>query len=165
MSFELRALSYERLAAHGSQFATKNKKMNTSIISKKSDLLGIMASGLCAVHCAITPLFFAAKPLLDNAIGKTAHGCEHAPWGWAMLDYVFLAVSLLAVWYSARHTDSRPVRLALWSAWACFAMGLMLEAEHFAFGKWLMYAGSTALVVTHIVNFRHCRACREGNCE
>ena len=42
--------------------------MYTSIISKKSDLLGIMASGLCAVHCAVTPFFFAARPLLDNAI-------------------------------------------------------------------------------------------------
>ncbi len=138
--------------------------MDTSIISKKSDLLGILASGLCAVHCAITPLFFAAKPLLDKAMSEGGHGCEHAPWGWAMLDYVFLVLSGLAVWYSARHTDNRPIKLVLWAAWACFAIGLLLEAGHVAFGKWLMYTGSIALVVTHIVNFRHCRACKNGIC-
>ena len=138
--------------------------MNTSIISKKSDLLGVLASGLCAVHCAITPLFFAARPLLDKAMREGGHGCEQAPWGWAMLDYLFLVISLLAVWYSARHTSSRNVRLLLWVGWACFAMGLLLEATEFAFGKWLMYAGSIALVVTHIVNFRHCRACKNGTC-
>lgn len=84
--------------------------------------------------------------------------------GWAMLDYLFLFVSLLAVWYSARHTSSRSVRLLLWVGWAGFAAGLLLEAGAFAFGKWLMYAGSVALVVTHVVNFRHCRACKNGIC-
>ena len=137
--------------------------MDTSIISKKSDLLGIMASGLCAVHCAVTPFFFAARPLLDKAVCDRSC-CSNAPLGWAMLDYLFLLISLLAVWYSAKHTTSRTVRFLLWVGWACFAVGLLLEGGAFASGKWMMYTGSAGLVATHVVNFRHCRACREGQC-
>ncbi|MBX2926380.1 MAG: MerC domain-containing protein [Saprospiraceae bacterium] len=133
--------------------------MTNSIISKKSDLLGIFASGLCAVHCAITPLFFAAKPLFDHATSHHHHGA--GPWGWAMLDYIFLVLSLLAVWVSTRHTNSRPIKTALWASWVCFAGGLALEIQDMALGKWLMYGGSIALIVAHIINLRHCRACEK----
>lgn len=139
--------------------------MDSAAISKKSDLLGILASGLCAVHCAVTPLFFAARPFLDKAIHQEEHGWHDAHWGWAMLDYLFLLLSLLAVWHSSRHTDSRPIKRLFWAAWVCFAVGLMLEAGHLAIGKWMMYAGSIALIATHIANFRHCRICREESCE
>ncbi len=138
--------------------------MTTSSISKKSDLLGIFSSGLCAVHCAITPLFFAAKPLFEQAVDHPRHGDGHGPSGWAMLDYVFLLLSLLAVWFSTRHTNSRPIKTALWASWACFAVGLVLEMQYLVWGKWLMYAGSIALIAAHMANMRHCRAC-DGSCE
>lgn len=40
----------------------------------RSDLLGVAASGLCAIHCTLTPLLFAAKPLLEGTVGEHAHG-------------------------------------------------------------------------------------------
>ena len=139
--------------------------MNTLTFSKESDLFGMFASGLCAVHCAATPFFFAARPLLDNAATCSQSGCcSNAPWQWAMLDYLFLFISLVAVWYSAKHTTNQLVKFLLWAAWGCFALGLFLEGGAFEFSKWIMYTGSAGLVATHIVNYRYCRTCRAQCC-
>lgn len=138
--------------------------MNIAINSKKSDLLGVMASGLCAVHCAITPFFFAARPLMDTAVCTSQGCCSDAPFAWAMLDYLFLVISLVAVWYSAKQTNNNWVKLLLWGGWAFFGIGLMLEAGSFTFGKWVMYSGSAALVATHVVNYIYCPTCEEKGC-
>jgi hypothetical protein len=120
----------------------------------QSDLLGVLASGLCAIHCALTPVFFAARPLLE--------GHHHHGGFWGALDYVFLIVSLLAVWYSARHTSHRTYKWVLWVSWAVFAIGLLSEVLHISWGIWLMYIGSIVLVVSHIQNYRYCRSCKHG---
>lgn len=107
--------------------------------SSYSNLLGAAASGLCAVHCAVTPLIFAAKPVLHTAVGEHAHGSPL----WAAFDYIFLVLSLVAVWYST------------------FAIGLLSEPFHLPYGSWLMYGGSIVLVVAHLKNFQYCRV-KEG---
>lgn len=119
-----------------------------------SDWLGAATSGLCAIHCTLTPLFFAAKPVLESTVGEDGLGV------WGMLDYVFLILSLLAVWYSTRHTTHAHLKWILWLAWAVFAIGLLAEPLELSFGKWLMYAGSITLVIAHIKNYRHCQQCK-----
>ena len=118
-----------------------------------SDFLGVSASGLCAIHCALAPLLFASKPVLEKTLGPHDHG----PGFWALLDYVFLLLSLVAVWYSARHTSQKRIRGVFWSAWVVFAIGLLSESVHFEQGKWLMYFGSIVLVVAHTYNHRYCK--------
>lgn len=126
----------------------------------RSDLLGAAASGLCAIHCTLTPLLFAAKPLLDGTVGEHAHGGGF----WAVFDYVFLLLSLAAVWYSARHTSHPTIKWVLWVSWVVFAIGILAEPLALSFGKWLMYAGSISLVITHLQNYRYCQNADEGNC-
>ncbi len=128
--------------------------MNRTENMEYSDWLGVAASGLCAIHCTLTPLFFAAKPVLESTIGEHTHGF------WAALDYVFLGLSLLAVWYSARHTTHTVLRWVLWVAWGVFAVGLLSELLELSFGKWFMYAGSISLVIAHLKNYRHCQQCK-----
>lgn len=129
-----------------------------------SDWLGAAASGLCAIHCALTPLFFAARPALSGIAHDHGHGHghehEHGHGLWAGLDFVFLGLSLLAVWISTRHTTHKTLKWVMWAAWGVFAYGLF--AEHFALplGHWSMYAGSIMLVVTHLKNYRHCQRCK-----
>ena len=125
--------------------------MNQSKRVNYADWLGISASGLCLVHCALTPLIFTAKPLYYGMIGKQVH--HHG--AWAALDYVFLVLSFLAVWYSARNTPFTSLKWVLWGAWTVFAIGLLLESQHLAIGHWLMYVGSITLVIGHIKNFYH----------
>jgi len=126
--------------------------------SNYSNLLGAAASGLCAIHCAITPVLFAAKPVLETAMGEHAHGNPI----WAAFDYIFLVLSFVAVWYSTRHTDHRTLKIVLWAAWVVFALGLLSEPFHWPYGSWLMYAGSITLVVAHLKNFQHCRVNGKG---
>ncbi len=116
-----------------------------------ADWLGISASGLCLIHCALTPLLFTAKPLYYGMIGRQVH--NHG--AWAALDYVFLILSFLAVWYAARNTSFITLKWVLWAAWIAFTIGLLLESMHLAFGHWLMYVGSITLVMAHIKNFYH----------
>ena len=123
----------------------------------RSDLLGAIVSGVCAIHCTVTPLFFAAKPVLEQVVSTEAHA---SPW-WAALDYIFLALSLAAVWYSARHTSHRVLKWVFWLAWIGFAAGLFSEHWDLAYGKWLMYAGSATLIVAHIQNIRYCKRCEQ----
>ncbi|MGB3547043.1 MAG: MerC domain-containing protein [Saprospiraceae bacterium] len=127
--------------------------MSNSIIGKP-DLLGLAASGLCALHCTITPLFFAAQPLLHHT---TDHAHHHTGLSfWSSLDYVFLLLSLVAVWLASRASRRPSTRAWLWVGFSCFSLGLILES----YSPWalaLLYLGSGILVVTHLVNFHQCR--------
>lgn len=136
--------------------------MSVLLDLRKSDIIGIAASSLCAVHCAITPLIFMAKPYLDGgAICHQDGCCAAAPLGWRMFDWVFLAVSLLAVWYSAKRTPKASYRFLLWGAWVVLSIGLVIGGQ---IGHGLMYFGSFCLVVIHFLNIRHCKACQDEIC-
>ena len=130
--------------------------MNQTEKTDYSDWLGAAASGLCAVHCALTPVLFAAKPILTSA----AVGHTHGHGLWASLDYLFLILSLLAVWYSARHTTHPTIKWVLWAAWVLFAVGLLFEPFDLSFAHWLMYAGSISLVIAHIKNYQYGQHCK-----
>jgi len=121
-----------------------------------SDFLGIFASGLCAVHCAITPIFFLSKPLLEHSNELHSHGNLF----WSALDYVFLILSFIAIWYSSKHTSHKNIKTIFWVAWCIFTLGLISEKIDFEYGLWLTYLGSIILVIAHIINYRHCRKCK-----
>ncbi len=124
------------------------------------DLSGAMVSVLCMVHCMATPLLFLTMPALE-ATARSHH--EHSWWG--LLDWVFLALSLIAVWYAAKYTTHRGIRFLFWIFWLVFAAGLMVEMYGLQEQKWLMYAGSLSLAITHMVNFRYCRRCNTVKCD
>lgn len=133
--------------------------MNKTKVIDYSDWLGASASALCLIHCALTPLIFVTKPLYFGMVGRPVH---YHGW-WAGLDYIFLALSLLAVWYSARHTPHLTLRWVLWAAWVVFAVGLLLEPYELILGQGLMYTGSITLVVAHIKNYFYCQQhCKAG---
>ena len=117
----------------------------------RSDVLGITASGLCAIHCALTPLIFAVKPVLQNTV--SGHGHSHGHW-WSLFDVLFLILSLVAVYFSSKHTKNKTIKWVLWVAWAIFSLGLLSEFIEFPNGIWLMYIGSFALIITHFINHR-----------
>lgn len=126
--------------------------MNQAEKMDYSDWLGAAASSLCVVHCMLTPLFFVAKPVFSMAMHPHAHG--HGLWGY--LDYVFLVLSLLAVWYSSEHTTHATLRWVLWASWVAFAIGLFFEPFDLPYGQWLMYMGSISLIIAHVKNYHHC---------
>lgn len=115
----------------------------------KSDYWGIIGSTLCALHCAFTPFIVAALSAAQTAEEE-----------WAWLDYVFIGLCLWAVFHSAKHTNSKKIKIGLWAAWAIFATGILLE-DVFESMNYIAYAGSVALVVLHILNIRHFKTCEK----
>ncbi len=121
--------------------------MKTIVTSKKSDLVGILSSIGCIIHCLLMPI------LLSSAASITAH--EEYRW----LDFLFLALAAIAVWFSARKTNSLLVRIILIMAWAVFAGSIIWE-ETIPFASVLMYLGSVLLIVGHVLNLRYVHECK-----
>ncbi len=131
--------------------------MNSSKNQSAVDLFGAVISSLCLIHCIITPIIFVAKPVLETTGLRGEHG--HTSW-WGALDFVFLILSFLAVWYSAHHTPFGKIASLLWFFWVVFALGLVLEFIAIPQSKWFLYIGSISLAITHFINYQLCKACR-----
>ncbi|MEZ0484882.1 MerC domain-containing protein [Fibrella aquatica] len=112
----------------------------------KADYIGITGSVLCIIHCLITPILVMTSTLLNH---------DSLRIGFLSLDYLFIAINIVAVWSATRHT-SRPIRLALWSLLTLFATGLLLEDLDPRF-EYMAYAASLGLVISHLANIRYCR--------
>ena len=84
--------------------------------TQRSDLYGALASGLCLVHCIATPFLFVAHAGAHHS-HEHGHGHESPLW-WGTIDILFLGISLLAVYWSARKSSRNWVNYSLWGTWA-----------------------------------------------
>lgn len=116
-------------------------------IDKKADYIGIAGSVLCLIHCLAAPVLVMTSNLLRDDTLRA---------GFLSLDYVFIAVNIIAVYFATRHHSSSIIRTALWSFLLLFAIGLILEDVSPAF-EYIAYAASAGLVISHLVNLRHHR--------
>ena len=123
----------------------------------KSDSLGVMASGLCLIHCLATPFLFVAKSCAVSC-------CAAAPIWWVLLDYIFLIVSFFAVYWSTLTTSNKLVKSALWLSWLVLSFILMNEQiQLLSLPTCAIYLPAFALVSLHIYNLKYCR-CQETEC-
>ena len=130
--------------------------INTFKLTSKSDMIGVMASGLCLLHCLATPLLFLAHA---STIGTEA---SH-PWWWGGLDIMFLAISFFAVFWSTRTTSSRWMKYALWISWLLLSLIVLNEKfEIWHISEETVYLPSMALVFLHIYNRKFCN-CSDDN--
>ncbi len=123
----------------------------------KSDIIGMFASSLCLLHCTFTPLLFIAHAQL-------ASHHEGIPFWWKVLDYAFLAISFIAVYWSVKVTSKAWMKYAFWGTWSLLFVILINEKLH-----WLhipeaaIYFPSLGLVFLHIYNRKYC-TCKEDEC-
>jgi RsiW-degrading membrane proteinase PrsW (M82 family) len=92
-------------------------------------------------------------PALAFGTTLTSHH-QHA--GFISLDYLFILINGIAVFYATRNHKSVLVRSILWGALALFSVSLIFEAKHSVF-TWLGYAGSVALIIGHLLNLYICQ--------
>ncbi|NIJ51527.1 MerC domain-containing protein [Dyadobacter arcticus] len=111
----------------------------------KADYIGILGSVLCIIHCMLMPAL---------AFGSIAS--HHAHTGLRSLDYVFIVINGLAVYYATRSHKSLPLGILLWGALTLFSTSLIFEGRHQVF-SWLGYAGSALLIVGHFINLYICQ--------
>jgi len=122
-----------------------------------ADTLGVIASGLCFIHCVLTPLLFVAQTC-------SATCCSAAPLWWKWVDYFFLIISFIAVYQSTKVTAKNWMKNALWLSWG--ALLLMILNENITWlvvPKYIVYLPAFALIALHLYNQRYCD-CKETTC-
>lgn len=88
--------------------------------TNKSDYLGILISSSCLIHCIATPFIFVAQTC-------TRACCAETPLWWRTIDYVFLAVSFAAIWFSTRGNTKNWLKAILWINWGALSLVLLFE--------------------------------------
>ena len=123
----------------------------------KPDLVGAMTSGLCAIHCMITPFIFLAKA------GSTAVHVEVPVW-YQMIDYLFIIISFGAVYLAAKNTSKNWMRTALWTTWAILLLAILNETfEALHLPEAAVYVPALAIAGLHLYNQKYCQ-CEEECC-
>jgi hypothetical protein len=107
----------------------------------KSDFLGMSASFLCIIHCLAAPVLIS----FGSVFNFYAH--NH------LWDYVFMAMAFIAVWTTAKNTQSQPIKWALWIAVFSFSISLMLH-DWVDWMRWFSLGSSLVLVVLHFLNWK-----------
>ncbi|MGB3778981.1 MAG: MerC domain-containing protein [Tunicatimonas sp.] len=115
--------------------------MRISSWRKNSDLIGIGSSVLCIIHCLLLPVLILAGSLT---------GDTHR---WAWLDYLFILLATLAVFYSTRRLKSTFLRRGLWLTLVVFS-GSIVFHEHHPAALYISVASSLLLVVLHLGSYR-----------
>ena len=105
----------------------------------RADRAGITSAILCSVHCLIVPVLF----LLKYSLGKKIS--IGLPVWWGYFDYLFLVISFIAVYHSAKR-----VKLALWFFWCVLVVAILFESVL----HWMAYIASAGLIASHFWNIR-----------
>jgi hypothetical protein len=121
--------------------------MQTNTLRKNSDLLGIISAGLCLIHCIALPVFL---------LGTLSAGLVLSNWHW--LDFIFIALACVAVYFSTKKTASVLIKTGMWTSVTIFAIAL-LSHEISVYAQYISIAASVALMLLHFINIRHCRRC------
>ncbi|MGY0392210.1 MerC domain-containing protein [Bizionia sp. KMM 8389] len=124
---------------------------------QKSDELGVMASGLCLIHCVATPFLFIVQSC-------SLSGCTDTPVWWRLIDYVFLVISFFAIYQTTQNTSSNWIKPALWWSWG--VLFFIIVNEHlawFSIPEYAIYIPAIALITLHLYNKKYCQ-CDTNKC-
>ncbi|GAB3691274.1 hypothetical protein GCM10027592_09160 [Spirosoma flavus] len=121
--------------------------MKADILERKADYIGITGSVLCIIHCLITPMLLMTTSFFQD---------DQLRIGFLSLDYVFIVVNIIAVYFATRHYAPLAIKRALWGFLLLFAFCIVLEDVNEIF-EYLGYAASAGLVITHLLNIRQHR--------
>ena len=120
--------------------------MNNTKINK-ADLIGILSSSICLVHCVATPLLIAfGAGFITNPLFK----------------YLFLIISFVSIFKATENITSKKISLLLWISFWGFLFSTLFQEEY----EWLHYSGylfAILIIIGHILNIKHCRECSKLN--
>lgn len=113
----------------------------------KSDILGMISSGLCLIHCLAGPVLV----LLGYTFIE--------PDGWHLWDILFLVISGWAVYTVTKGHSMQWIKWGLYSSIALLAISVFFSHDYPIF-KVTSWIAAASLVVFHSFNLRHIRSCR-----
>jgi hypothetical protein len=129
--------------------------MNFQKTSSRLDHIGITASTLCAIHCAIVPVLFTSLPLLG--LGFLAN--IWVEWGMIVLA---LMIGTYSIGLSYLRIHRRPLPLVLLIA----GFAIIIFGHTFISG-WaeavVVPVGGLLIATAHFVNYKCTGTCRHDN--
>lgn len=121
------------------------------------DVIGAFTSGFCLLHCVSTPFLFLVQ----------THAISHdvsAPFWWKTLDFVFLIISFVAIYWSSKTTGKQWMKSALWITWLCLCIIISNEKlGWFSIPEYAIYLPGIGLTVLHLYNRKYCQ-CQGDQC-
>lgn len=111
-------------------------------INKYTDLVGIISSLLCLIHCFVFPLILLWYSTVAEGEGA-----------WYMLDIVFVVISGVAVLISAINSHMVLVKIGLCVSYLLFAVSIFMH-HLMDVAMYVSFVSSIALVVFHAINLK-----------
>ena len=123
----------------------------------QSDRIGIIASTLCAIHCLMTPVLFVVKACSTS--------CAESPIWWKSIDYIFLIISFIAIYYTTKSSNKSWVRISLWASWVLLLLTIISHSfENTLFPNNFIYFPSSAIIILHFYNMKYCKCTKDSYC-
>ena len=122
------------------------------------DSIGIIASTLCTIHCIVTPFIFIAKAC-------TSICCANAPTWWVMIDYIFLFISLLAIFFISKNLTAQWLKISFWLSWVVLLFTILNHSFDILYlPQNFIYIPSFSIIALHFYNLKFCKCERETCC-
>ena len=135
------------------------KLFNTKYMTVVSfDRIGMISSVLCMIHCISTPFLFIAKACATSC-------CSDSPLWWQTVDYIFLAISLIAIYSVSKNSTITWLKASFWTS--CFLLMILLINHSFqivSLNSNLIFVPAFIIVVLHFYNLHFCN-CSSKSCE
>ena len=130
---------------------------NNYTTAKKSDYFGILASGLCLIHCFATPFIFIVKSC-------SAACCAETPIWWKTIDYLFLIISLIAVTQALKGPTKKIIKVGFIISWISLLTLILNESLiMFSIFKSAVFIPAFFLILLHFYNIKTCK-CEKSCC-
>ena len=117
--------------------------MSNTLNPKKFDIIGILSSSICLIHCLATPLLM--------AIGA---GFFTNPW----FEHLFVLISFLSIYKATQKSNHFKLSVFLWISFAGFAACIFFEEWHHDI-HYVGYFFSLLIIIGHLLNIKHCQKC------
>lgn len=122
-----------------------------SSFHSNADYVGASASTLCLVHCMLTPVLFTVQAISLNC-------AELSPVWWKSIDFLFLIISFLAIYYTVKSSTSEWVSRGLYFWWLVLAFIIVNSTfQWINFTHALIYIPALAVSGLHLYNLKYCR--------
>jgi len=123
------------------------------------DSFGIIASTLCTIHSIATPFIFITKAC-------KATSCADAPSWWLMIDYLFLIISFLAIFFISKNLTIKWLKIAFWVSWSLLLFSILNHSLDIfpIISNNFIYIPSSAIIILHFYNLQFCKCQNETCC-
>lgn len=139
-----------------------SKIMKRKLIKKdliQSDIIGAVASTLCAIHCIMTPFLFAIQSCSSTSC------CSDSPSWWSSLDYIFIIITLFAVYHSSQNTSTQWMKQSLYATWVVMTLLILNEKVVIVnIESIYKYVITFGLIGLHTYNLKYCQCSNDSCC-